>query len=263
MRFPFPNFAQPPPTMSSTLHKIRQRLFSENRFTRYLVHAVGEIVLVVIGILIALQINNNNDQRKARVQELEYLRGIRTDLQANIAKANGVIAKRKVIIDAAQRVVAKIDGEPIADWKAFNEDCITVYAWQRYYPINFTVEELLNSGGLTLITNDSVRTYVLVLESLYKQAKAEEDHFRFDSEEIIFRPIYHLMDLEPIIGLHTGKETVLDRADYDVYFTDKRTKNGFLMVQLEFGTMNGQLQEIVSRSERLVAMIDEEVAREE
>lgn len=248
--------------MPSVLHKIRQRLFPENRFTRYLVHAVGEIVLVVIGILIALQINNANDQRKARHSEVEYLRSIKTDLQANMAKANGVIAKRKGIIDAAQRVVAKIDGEPISDQKAFNEDCITVYAWQRYYPINFTVEELLNSGGLTLITNDSVRTSLLVLESLYKQAKAEEDHFRFDSEEIIFKPIYELMDLEPIVDLHQGKDVTLLREDYDVYFADKRVKNGFHMVQIEFSTMNGQLKEIVGRSERLVAMIDEELARD-
>ena len=248
--------------MTTILHTLRERLFTKNRFTRYLVHAVGEIVLVVMGILIALQINNNNDQRKAREQELEYLRGIRTDLQANIAKANGVIAKRKGIMEAAQRVIGKMDGEPIADWKAFNEDCITVYAWQRYDPINYTVEELLNSGGLTRITNDSVRTTLIVLESLYKQAKEEEDHFRFDAETLIWDPIYHLMDLGPIIGLHTGKDAVLNRADYDVYFADKRTKNGFLMVQLEFGTMNGQLQEIVDRSTGLVAMIDEEVARD-
>ncbi len=249
--------------MPNLLHTLRERLFTENRFTRFLAHAVGEIALVVIGILIALQVDNYKDQRRARAEELEYLRGIRTDLQANVEKATGVMAKRKGSIEAAQRVVLKIDGEPITDWKAFNEDCIKVYAWQRYYPINYTVEELLNTGGLTRITNDSVRTSLLVLESLYKQAKAEEDHFRFDSEEIIFRPIYHLMDLEPVIGLHTGKDTVLNRADYDVYFADKRTKNGFLMVQIEFGTLNGQLQEIVDRSEGLVAMIDEEVARKE
>ena len=43
--------------------KIRQRLLAENRFSRYLAYAIGEILLVVIGILIALWINNSNQER--------------------------------------------------------------------------------------------------------------------------------------------------------------------------------------------------------
>jgi hypothetical protein len=249
--------------MPSILHTIRERLFTKNRFTRFLAHAVGEIVLVVIGILIALQVDNYKDQRKAREAELEYLHGIKADLQANIAKANTVIGKRERIMEAARRVIGKMDGEPITDWKAFNEDCISVYAWQRYDPINYTVEELLNSGGLTRITNDSVRSSLIVLESLYKQAKEEEDHFRYDAETLIWDPVYHLMDLGPLINLHMGKEVTLQRTDYDAYFADKRAKNGMFMAQLEFSTMNGQVQEIVRRSAGLVELIDKELAREE
>ena len=44
--------------------KIRQKLLSENQFSKYLIYAVGEIILVVIGILIALQINNWNEEDK-------------------------------------------------------------------------------------------------------------------------------------------------------------------------------------------------------
>lgn len=51
--------------MISFFRKIRQKLLSQNRVTRYLVYALGEIILVVIGILIALQVNNWNEQRKA------------------------------------------------------------------------------------------------------------------------------------------------------------------------------------------------------
>ncbi len=92
--------------------------------------------------------------------------------------------------------------------------------------------------------------------------RSEEVDFRFEPEVILSRPNQTLMEVLPIMGLLTGKDVVLQRADRDVYFADKRTKNGFLMVQLEFGTMNGQLQEIVDRSTGLVAMIDEEVARD-
>ncbi|GAB1308538.1 hypothetical protein KH5_12210 [Urechidicola sp. KH5] len=50
--------------MIKFFRKIRQKLLSENKFSKYLLYAIGEIILVVIGILIALQINNLNEQKK-------------------------------------------------------------------------------------------------------------------------------------------------------------------------------------------------------
>ena len=58
--------------MIKFFRKIRQKLLSQNRFTRYLIYANGEIFLVVIGILIALQINTWNENRKYRNQEDEF-----------------------------------------------------------------------------------------------------------------------------------------------------------------------------------------------
>jgi|TARA_R110002020_G_scaffold396281_1_gene606303 sensor domain CHASE-containing protein len=50
--------------MIKFFRKIRQRMLSESKFSRYLLYAIGEIILVVIGILIALQINTWNEERK-------------------------------------------------------------------------------------------------------------------------------------------------------------------------------------------------------
>ena len=61
---------------------IRQRLLSENKFSKYLVYAIGEIVLVVIGILIALQINNWNENRKESKKEDQLIDVLITDLQS-------------------------------------------------------------------------------------------------------------------------------------------------------------------------------------
>lgn len=66
--------------MIEFFRKIRYRLLSEMKFSNYLVYAIGEIILVVIGILIALQINNWNEGRKKRVQEVTILKNIQQDL---------------------------------------------------------------------------------------------------------------------------------------------------------------------------------------
>ena len=70
--------------MIKFFRQIRQKLLTENKFSKYLIYAVGEIVLVVIGILIALQINNVNSHNQQRKAEQEYLLSLETEFNTNI-----------------------------------------------------------------------------------------------------------------------------------------------------------------------------------
>ncbi len=70
--------------MIKFFRKIRQRLLTENKFSKYLLYAIGEIVLVVVGILIALSINNWNEWKKERVKEREILIDLADNLEINI-----------------------------------------------------------------------------------------------------------------------------------------------------------------------------------
>lgn len=67
--------------MIKIFRNIRRRMLGENRFTRYLLYAIGEIILVVIGILLALQINNWNEGRKEQKAEVSFLKGVKSDLK--------------------------------------------------------------------------------------------------------------------------------------------------------------------------------------
>ena len=66
--------------MIKFFRKIRQNLLTENKFSKYLLYAIGEIVLVVIGILIALNLNNRNEQRKAQVKVELIFEDVMNDL---------------------------------------------------------------------------------------------------------------------------------------------------------------------------------------
>ena len=79
--------------MIKLFRKIRQQLLSENTVSkpaspagRYLLYAIGEIILVVIGILIALQINNANEDRKKRISEQIILKALKEDFLVNQGK---------------------------------------------------------------------------------------------------------------------------------------------------------------------------------
>ena len=70
--------------MIKFFRNIRQRMIKENRVSKYLLYAIGEIVLVVIGILIALSINSWNEDRLDKKEVAIYLEQIRTELAFDI-----------------------------------------------------------------------------------------------------------------------------------------------------------------------------------
>ena len=66
--------------MVNFFKKVRKNLLSKNKFSSYVIYAIGETILVVVGILIALQINNWNESRKDRLHEIELVNLLITDL---------------------------------------------------------------------------------------------------------------------------------------------------------------------------------------
>jgi len=72
--------------MIKFFRRIRRQFLSENKFGKYLLYALGEILLVVIGILIAIQINNWNEYKKDRIVEKKVLEGLAKNLEMNIER---------------------------------------------------------------------------------------------------------------------------------------------------------------------------------
>ena len=249
--------------------KIRQKLLFGNKLGKYLLYAIGEILLVVIGILIALQINNQNDLRKERIKEIHYLENIKTDLNINLLEMDRYLDIRTESIEGAKRILGHFEGKPITDYSAFNADGVRIYNWQKFWQNNNTFQELVNSGNLALISNDDIKEALLGIESLYKKMKSEEEHYRFDTETLIYEPLYELMDLQSLVdnfAYHAsegmaGKNVELTGEDFSEYLESRMLKNGFAMTILEFDTMNGQMRDMKQMTQDLVTLIDEEVQR--
>ena len=94
--------------------QIRQRLLpiaigTDNKFSKYLLYAVGEIVLVVIGILIALQINNWQEWKKERRVEQEILQNLVQNLELHIETLEADIERLTLLDNSAQIVVNVLD----------------------------------------------------------------------------------------------------------------------------------------------------------
>jgi hypothetical protein len=255
--------------MIKFFRKIRQKLLNENRLGKYSLYAIGEILLVVIGILIALQINNQNDLRKDRIKEIHYLKNIKTDLNINLLEMDRYLEIRTENIEAAKRIIEHFEGKPITDFTAFNADGVKIYSWQKFYQNNNTFQELVNSGNLALLSNDSIKKKLLDIESLYKKMKSEEEHYRFDTESVIYGPLYELMDLNPMVSNfefyasngNSGTDVALTSEYFSEFLKNKKLKNGFVLTVLELTTLNQQMREIKQMTEELILSIDQEIQK--
>ncbi|WP_431157819.1 DUF6090 family protein [Winogradskyella poriferorum] len=95
--------------MIKFFRKIRQRLLSENKFSKYLLYAIGEIILVVIGILIALQINNWNERQKDLAKEQLILKQLQKEYTSNLKQLDEKILMRNEGLVACNTLLDKID----------------------------------------------------------------------------------------------------------------------------------------------------------
>jgi len=255
--------------MIKFFRKIRQNMIKENRVSKYMLYAIGEITLVVIGILIALQINNTNEANKARVKELHYLKNIKTDLLLNIDNINSFIETRETKINSANIVLEYYEGKPLSNLNDFNKNILNVYIWHKFYQINNTFLELTNSGNLATISNDSIKNGLLNIDALYKELKGEEEHYRFDTEVLLYEPSFNVLDLNPLTKKfmydvsngQAGENTEIPRENFEILLKDTKHKNGFVMAVYEFTVMNSQLTNMKIMSEKLIQLIDNELKK--
>ena len=238
------------------------------KLKRYAGYALGEIVLVVAGILIALQINNANEARLEREREARYLENLKVDLEYTIRELDRFIETREDRIASGLRMIEYFNGRPLEDLSDFNYHNINVHLVVRYYQNINTYEELVNSGNLGLISNQAIKNGLMDLGLLYEQLKGDEDHMRFDLEGYVYAPFFDAVDIEPMTRayVHTasggqeGAAVALSREDVETLLDDVRYKNGFTLVIYMMRAINERFTAMRAIADELVAQIDQELA---
>ena len=125
---------------------------------KYILYALGEIALVVIGILIALQINNWNDLRKDQNLEIEYIKRLIDDLKVDTASISNTIKNTKEWMEHGKIVLNAYEQEKIPFSNANFARAIEYGLWFAYPAYSFsTYEELQSTGALRLIRDDPVK----------------------------------------------------------------------------------------------------------
>ena len=253
--------------MIKFFRKIRYNLMSENKTGKYFKYAIGEIILVVIGILIALQINNWNEARKTRDKEIVYLNNIKSDLENSVQQIETFILKRNTQIKTSNEIIEYFEGKPIQNWNDFNKKLVDIYSWDRFYLIKNTYEELKNSGNLSLISNNDIKKGLQDLELLYAKLKIKESHYRHDAETTLHEGSYEMQNIHEMSNNYAyqmsngkmGELGELNENSFGDMLKDRKQMNGFALTAYIFTIMNGIFHEMNQKCADLISQIDKEL----
>ena len=173
--------------MIKFFRKIRQNLLMENKTSKYLKYAIGEIILVMIGILLALQVNNWNQQRIAIQKEQLLLEALQNEFVENKAQFEKVVDRHKLAMASTQYVIAQFPIDPkTINFKTFREK---MKDWGRgisFNPSQGVIRSLVNTSSFELISNKELRRLLVSWEDILADYQEEEGMAIKDNYEILF-----------------------------------------------------------------------------
>ncbi len=156
--------------MIKFFRNIRQNLLKEGKTQKYLKYAIGGIVLVVIGILIALQINNWNEGKKLHVKEVEHLENIRKNLQTNITLLEKYMVFHRTSINSYKSL-----SEVIKNKVGYNDSLGYDLHMALIFPeskLSYAGYESLKSFGFDIIKDKNIRNSIIdVFELTYPEMR--------------------------------------------------------------------------------------------
>jgi len=198
--------------MIPIFRKTRKQMADDNKPLKYIRYAIGEIILVVIGILIALQINNWNEERKAFTKSKNYLTEILKDLEADTFVFKKAVENISESIEADEWALSRTDYKPNqidSIWDSFG-------GWYFNYSINDrTFQKIQNAGDSKLVGYDSVMNQIT---NYYTKIKESLDSYvDWDKKEVTERQAY-MQDIEEYIEISNYRMNSLGSGSLEKEF---------------------------------------------
>lgn len=176
--------------MLTLLRKIRQSLIESGSVKRYILYAAGEIFLVMIGILLALQVNNWNEERKNRTLEKEILREINQEFKANLHEFEGNLSRYEIVRQNLRAIIAAF---PI-DLQRIDLDTLARQLHEIGFRGNYdgtaaSISKLKNTSSFDIISNAELQSLLIKWEFM-------DADYRYDEERAL---LFHAEQFAPTI----------------------------------------------------------------
>jgi hypothetical protein len=247
---------------------MRYDLLEKKNVGQYLKYALGEIFLVVIGILIALSINNLNEDRILRKKEQTYLMGLQSEFLASQKKLEILMKVNEENYVAAKELLAILDDHPTPEVeRQISRLSYKSFAFEiAYNPNNAVLSEMISSGSLRDITNDSLRIHLASWGSFLESIKLQEQDLRLQREKVrdILRrenaSIRTILDQtgisQDVIGIRNAEENF---SNLEVMLSREFENNVLTYIITSIQAQEEHYKRLLEKIQTIRTLIDSEV----
>ena len=243
--------------MIKFFRKIRQKLLSENKFSKYLIYAIGEIVLVVIGILIALQINNWNESKKTALEEQALLKDLQIDLLLNHEQLKDK-QEHLLRVQTNTKILANdYLNKELNQQMILRADSLVGLLQSRatFDPNEGIVNELISSGKLRSLENKELRNFLSAWTSNIQEIKENEGRLQIITHKLrdYLNSKYSYADLyeassvlkfpEGRTNFPSDRQDIFNDIEFENYISRLSRSRSLLLYRLE--GFEGKLSEVL------------------
>ncbi len=255
--------------MIKFFRQIRQNLLSEGKTEKYFKYAIGEIILVVIGILIALQINNWNENRKVKKLEAQIYIELKSDLLQTRSDINETISKHKEIFKSSQQLITDIYDKKSNSQTIY--EALTNSSFESQIIPKTSAFENLKNIGLNTLSNDSLRIAITNLFQL--NLKRLDDELGMRQAEINMTKLIQPFLFKYLIAdysqptkygfVHSDSIAIykLRIANYDKFLDDNELMKALQLALYNRGKIIDEEIETVRAVDSVIYGIEEELEK--
>ena len=250
--------------MINFLRRIRRDLINENKTSIYLIYAVGEVVLVVFGILIALQIDNWSENKRIRNTEQQYLLALKEEFSFNKGELESIMHRNKLNFDYALRILDNTGpGNPeITDEKFGKLLTNSLSIETQFDPNQGVLDEIISSGKLGIFSSKELKFALSSWRGiLYRVRLQEQELLSMRSRTI--EMVRNNANLRKVLGaalegmgikqtkFEQGNLHLLKSVAFDGHMT------GFATMSLNLN--NYHYPKLVEEIDKILSLIDDEI----
>lgn len=194
--------------------KIREKLIHDNKLTKYLAYSVGEIALVMIGILLALQVNTWNDQKKSEAAELVYYCRILDDFKLEQQLIVERISQAGDRISTGKELLLELDAGTHDKNYLMNKFLLAIRG-EQYVPRIAAYMDLISSGNLKLLQDIQIKNSLI---QFYAEQENKKVQLKQNRDEAI-KEIFKLLNDSPDFGGSQEYDYVKDQLGPEIIAT--------------------------------------------
>ena len=244
--------------MINFFRKIRYNLMEQNKTGKYFKYAIGEIILVMVGILLALQVNNWNEKQKLKKVEIETLQELSSALKDSRHNLNIAIEEDENWISYTEIILDYLENR-----KPYTED-LDNYFGSYYFsslPVFATsAYEQLKTRGLELISNKAIRTALSeIFEVQFNQIRITREMWNVPFITSAVYPIQFKLFKKHFTNYQEGGEDYAKPINYEALFENEEFKSVLLENKSHKMYKNYVKKQLIEKINELLVDIDLEL----